>query len=204
MKRARLLAGVLVALIWVGVACQDAPPPLGSGLLQSSYDHGVRPQDDLFRFANGEWLGGTEIPADRSGYGAFDILSDQSEVDLRVIIEDSAARRGAPGSQDQQIGDLYTSFMDTARLEQLGAAPLAAPLALVDELTSPAEIIRYFGETAGTFSSPIGLSVSQDARNASAYVPVIEQSGLTLPDRDYYLKSDPEFVATREKFRAYT
>ncbi|MGH3939451.1 MAG: M13 family metallopeptidase [Pseudonocardiaceae bacterium] len=202
-KRARLHAGVLVGLIWVMVACQSAPP-LGSGLLQSSYDHGVRAQDDLFRFANGEWLQGTEIPADRSGYGAFDILADQSEVNLRVIVEESTARNGAPGSQDQQIGDFYTSFMDTARLEQLGATPLAAPLARVDELTGPAELIRYFGETASTFSSPIGLSVSQDAKNASAYVPIIEQSGLTLPDRDYYLTSDPEFTAIREKFRTYT
>ncbi|MGQ0776769.1 MAG: M13 family metallopeptidase [Pseudonocardiales bacterium] len=205
MKRSRLLAGVLVALIWAVVACQAAPPPpLGSGLLQSSYDHGVRAQDDLFRFANGEWLRGTEIPADRAGYGAFDILSDQSEVDLRMIIEDSAARRGPPGSQDQQIGDFYTSFMDTARLAELGAAPLAAPLARVDELASPADVIRYFGETAASFSSPIGLSVNQDAKNAAAYLPVFEQNGLTLPDRDYYLKSDPEFVAIRDKFRAYT
>ncbi|MGH8919793.1 MAG: peptidase M13, partial [Actinomycetes bacterium] len=199
---------VLVALVWAVVACQTTPQsppqPLGSGLLLDGYDRGVRAQDDLFRFANGEWLRSTEMPADRSAYGAFDILAEKAELDLRAIIEDSAARHGGPGSADQQLGDYYTSFMDTERLERLGATPLAAPLARVDELAGPADVIRYFGETAAIFSSPLSLVVSQDAKNASAYLPVIEQSGLTLPDRDYYLSSDPEFGTIREKFRTYS
>ncbi|MGH3917374.1 MAG: M13 family metallopeptidase [Pseudonocardiaceae bacterium] len=210
MNRSRLLVVMLVTLMWAVGACQSAPQspspplPLGSGLLLDGYDRGVRAQDDLFQFANGEWLRNTEMPADRSGYGAFDILAEKSEMDLRAIIDDSVARQGPPGSADQQIGDYYTSFMDTARIEQLGATPLAAPLARVDALTGPADVVRYFGESAAIFSSPIALTVGQDAKNASAYLPVVEQSGLTLPDRDYYLSADPEFTTIREKFRAYT
>jgi len=211
-NRSRLLAGVLVAVVlvapqWAVTACQSPPqnpPPLGSGLLLPGYDRGVRAQDDLFRFANGEWLRSTEIPADRSRYGAFDLLADQAELDLRAIIEESPARNGPPGSPDQQIGDFYTSFMDTERIEQLGAAPLAAPLARVDELAGPDELVRYLGESSATFSSPLGLSVDQDAKNASAYVPIVGQSGLTLPDRDYYLSSDPQFETIRDQFLAYT
>jgi putative endopeptidase len=205
--RSRLrLASLAIALVWVVAACAGAPPqPLGSGLLLPGYDRQVRAQDDLFDFANGQWLHTTEIPADRTRYGAFDVLAEQAQRNLRTIIEDSATHHGAPGSPDQQISDFYASFMDTARLDALGAAPLKASLDRIDTLASPTDLIRYFGESAtiGT-SSPIDLSIDQDAKNASAYLPDVSQSGITLPNRDYYLKSDPQFVATRDQLRAYT
>ncbi|MDQ5856470.1 MAG: M13 family metallopeptidase, partial [Actinomycetota bacterium] len=204
MNRSRLLVGVLVALVWVVVACASTPPPPGSGLLLPGYDRQVRAQDDLFRFANGEWLRTTEIPADRSRYGEFDVLADQSRQHLRAIIEDSAARGGAAGSADQQIGDFYASFMDTARLEALGATPLKESLDRIDAVATPADLVRYFADsTSKSVSSPIALYVSQDAKNAMAYIPGVSQAGLTLPDRDYYLKSDPQFVTIREQLRVY-
>ncbi|HVE96309.1 MAG TPA: M13 family metallopeptidase [Pseudonocardiaceae bacterium] len=204
MNRSRLLVGALVALVCVVSACASTPPPPESGLLLPGYDRQVRAQDDLFRFANGEWLRSTDIPADRSRYGAFDMLADQSRQQLRAIIEDSAARGGAAGSADQQIGDFYASFMDTARLEALGDAPLKESLDRIDTLATPADLVRYFADSAtqGT-PSPIALYVSQDAKNATAYIPGVSQAGLTMPDRDYYLKSDPQFVTIREQLRVY-
>lgn len=207
MNRSRLLVGLLVALVWLATACTSAsppPPPLGSGLLLPGYDRGVRTQDDLFQFANGEWLRSTEIPPDRSRYGAFDTLAEQSEQNLRTIIEDSANRHGPAGSPDQQIGDYYASFMDTTRLDALGADPLKESFDRIDALATPADLTRYFGETAATaFPSPVGLSIDQDAKNATAYIPGVWQDGLTMPDRDYYLKSDPEFVTLRDQLRGY-
>ncbi len=180
------------------------PPPLGSGLLLPGYDRQVRAQDDLFRFTNGQWLHTTEIPADRTSYGAFSVLTDQTEQNLHGIIESSTARHGAAGSPDQQIGDFFASFMDTARLDALGATPLKASLDRIDALTSPADLIRYLGASAADGApSPIALSIDQDARNASAYIPGVSQSGLTLPDRDYYLKSDPQFATIRGQLRTY-
>jgi putative endopeptidase len=204
--RSRLRLGVLaMALVWTVAACAGAPPPpLGSGLLLSGYDRQVRVQDDLFRFANGQWLRTTAIPADRTRNGAFDVLTDQANQNLRAIVEDSAARHGAAGSPDQQIGDFYASFMDTARLDALGAAPLKASLDRIDALASPADLVRYFAESAATGTPcPIALSIEQDAKNASAYLPDVSQSGLSLPNRDYYLKSDPQFVTIRGQLRAY-
>ena len=204
--RSRLRRGVLaMALVWAVTACAGAPPPpLGSGLLLPGYDRQVRVQDDLFRFANGQWLRTTEIPADRTRYGAFDMLTEQSERNLRTIVEDSAAHHGAAGSPDQQIGDFYASFMDTARLDALGATPLKASLDRIDALTSPADLVRYFAQSAATGTpSPIALSIDQDDKNALAYIPDVSQGGLALPDRDYYLKPDPQFVTTREQLRAY-
>jgi putative endopeptidase len=194
-----------MALVWVVTACTSTPSaPLGSGLLLPGYDRQVRAQDDLFRFANGQWLRTTEIPPDRTSYGAFAALTDQAEQNLRTIVEDSVARHGAAGSPDQQIGDFYASFMDTARLDALAATPLKASLDRIDALTSPADVVRYFGQSASNGTpSPIALSILQDARNASAYIPKVSQSGLALPNRDYYLKSDPQFVMVRDQFRAY-
>ncbi|MGH3779122.1 MAG: M13 family metallopeptidase [Pseudonocardiaceae bacterium] len=164
----------------------------------------MRPQDDLFTFANGQWLRTTQIPADRTRYGAFDIVADQTEQHLRTIVEDSAGRRGAAGSPDQQIGDFYASFMDTARLDALRAAPLKASLDRIDALASPADVVRYLGASAADGTpGPLSLSIDQDARNASAYITYVSQSGLTLPNRDYYLKAEPQFVTARDQLRAY-
>jgi putative endopeptidase len=204
--RSRLRRGVLaMALVWAMAACAGtSPPPPGSGLLLPGYDRQVRAQDDLFRFANGQWLRTTEIPADRTRYGVFNELADQADQNLRTIVEDSAAHHGTAGSPDQQIGDFYASFMDTARLNTLGAAPLKASLERIDALASPADLLRYFAQSAATGTpSPIELSVDQDAKKASAYLPDVSQSGLTLPDRDYYLKSDPQFVTTRDQLQTY-
>src|SRR6478609_8219868 len=199
------LGALAMVLVGAVTACAGAPAAaLGSGLLLPGYDRQVRPQDDLFTFASGQWLRTTQIPADRSRYGAFDMLADQADQQLRSIVEDSAARHGAAGSPDQQIGDFYASFMDSARLDALGAAPLKASLDHIDALASPADVVRYFGASAADGTpSPIALSVDQDARNASAYVPDVSQSGLTMPNRDYYLKSDPQFVTVQDQFRAY-
>ena len=194
-----------MTLVWVVTACAGAPPaPPASGLLLAGYDRHVRVQDDLFRFVNGQWLQTTKIPPDRTRYGAFDALADKSEQNLRTIVEDSAARHTATGTPDQRIGDFYASFMDTARLEALGATPLRAPLARIDALANPTDILRYFGASAQTFTpSPIALSIDQDARNADAYIPSVSQGGLSLPNRDYYLKTEPQFVTLRDQFRGY-
>ncbi|MGH3823934.1 MAG: M13 family metallopeptidase [Pseudonocardiaceae bacterium] len=208
MTRSRL--GLLaIAVVWALTACASTPPPAPpaaptSGLLLAGFDRQVRVQNDLFRFVNGQWLETTEIPADRTRYGAFDVLDDQSEQNLRTIVEESAARPGPAGSPDQRIGDFYTSFMDTARLDALGAAPLKAPLARIDALTSPADILRYFAENAQTGTpNPIALFIEQDAKNADVYIPSVGQAGLTMPNRDYYLKSEPQFMTLRDQLKGY-
>jgi predicted metalloendopeptidase len=202
-----------IAVVWVLTACAGtppaAPPPAApaaptSGLLLGGFDRQVRVQDDLFQFVNGQWLRTTEIPADRTRYGAFDMLSDQSEQKLRTIVEESAARPSPTGSPDQRIGDFYTSFMDTKRLDALGAAPLKAPLTRIDALTGPTDLLRYFAENAQTGTpNPIALIIDQDPKNTEAYIPSVSQAGLTMPNRDYYLKTEPQFVTLRNQLKGY-
>ena len=179
--------------------------PRASGLDLAGADRKVRPQDDLFRHMNGEWLRTTQIPPDRSNYGAFTMLDDKAQADLRALIEEAAAKPDrAPGSDEQKVGDFYKSFMDTARVDALGLKPLAAELARIDALSSRAALNRYLGEAQFLgLSQPVGLYIAQDEKNTTAYIPIVVQSGLTLPDRDYYLKDEEKYAKIREKYLVY-
>jgi len=181
------------------------PVPVISGLDLSGYDHSVRPQDDLFRFVNGEWLRRTQIPADRSNYGAFTALDDKAQSDLKAIIEEAAGTtERAPGSDAQKVGDFYLSYMDTARIESLGLAPLVAELERIDRIHDGDALVWHMGfsQRLGV-AHPVALYVAQDEKNTSRYIPIVYQHGLSLPDRDYYLKSDDKSVALRAKYQAY-
>ena len=105
-----------------------AAPALKSGLDLTGFDRNVRPQDDLYRFAVGAWLAKTEIPADRSNYGSFSILDDQSKEEIRSLVVATAQQTGrAPGSDAQKVGDYYNTFMDTTRIESLGIERRGGP-----------------------------------------------------------------------------
>ena len=176
-------------------ATSPAPAPLVSGIDQASFDKAVRPQDDLFRAVNGTWLAKTEIPADRSDYGVFAILAEKAENDLREIIENcAAAKDNVPGSERQKVGDLYASFMDEARAEELGIRPIAARLAAVDAIQSKADLMRTLAELSKFgVSGPLGCCVGTDAKKSDEHILGISQSGLGLPDREYYW--DAKFMA---------
>ena len=168
-----------------------------SGIDQQYIDTAVRPQDDLFTHANGKWLRDVSMPADRARFGSFDLLRDQSEANVRAIIEQLAARTDlAPGSEDRKIADLYRSFMDEARAEQLDAAPLLAVFARIDGLTSRAQVPTMLAALGSEgITIPLGMDVSQDARDSTRYLLHLYQDGIGLPDRDYYLKDDDQKLA---------
>lgn len=198
--RRPLLAILAIALMSLP-GCTTPPP---SGLDLSGYDRAIRPQDDLFRFANGGWLNSTEIPPDRVQYGVSDVLADKAEADIRGIAEELDAATDEPGSESQKIADLYASFQDEPRLNALGATPLAPELAQIDSLNNRADLVSYLGHRARAgIAGPIALGIGQDARNASAYAVGADQGTLTLPDRDYYLVDDERFSAIHARLRMY-
>src|SRR6185312_11416910 len=115
--------------------------PLVSGLDLSGYDRSVRPQDDLFRFVNGQWLRTTAIPPDRSNYGAFTSLDDQAQADLRALIEEAAsAPQREQGSDAQKVGDFYRAFMDTESIDALGLQPLEGERERIRRLQDLADV----------------------------------------------------------------
>ncbi len=168
-----------------------------AGVLETAHtDTSVRPQDDLFRFVNGQWLATAEIPADRPSSGAFTTLRDESEAACRQIVEElaeqfsSVAPEGAAevlSTNRGRVGALYQAFMDEAHLEELGAEPLAGELAPVLGASSKEELARALGEmTPVGFMGVVGADVEVDINDPERYTSWVGQSGLGLPDESYY------------------
>jgi len=184
------------------VACATIGRPI-SGIDLAGGDASVRPQDDLYRRVNGTWLKTTEIPPDKSYIGLWEGINEKIQAQLREIVEGAAGR--GDDADARRIADLYASFMDEAAVERAGLAPLASELAAIDAIGSTAELARAIGrlDRLGV-DVPLDLSIDQDARNAQRYVPILTQSGLGLPDRDYYLVTDDaRFAAARTSYAAY-
>jgi predicted metalloendopeptidase len=185
-------------------AVAAAPTQRQSGLDPSSFDRAVRPEDDLYRFANGGWLDSTAIPDERVVYTAATEIQERVDQALRTIVEEIAAEPAKrPGSPAQQIGDLYTSMIDSARIEALGAAPLAAELARIDAIATTRAVAAVAGHLSATstagpfFSTPV-----TDARTGARVIQ-LSQGGLLLPDREYYLSDAGDFPRLRREYRSY-
>ena len=181
----------------------DTDRPLALGVDTTNFDRSVRPQDDFYRFVNGTWLEETTIPADKSNYGSFTELADKAEADMRAIIEEAAeAEYKEPGTDVQKVGDMYLSFMDSTRIEDLGLAPLQDDLTRIDAIETYEDLIRYIGYNQRIgISDPFAIFVNQDAKNATEYTLYATQSGLGLPDRDYYFEES--FANVRDKYGEY-
>ncbi len=174
------------------------------GFKVSHLDATVRPQDDFYRHVNGGWLSTTQIPADRARYGTFIELADQSELAIRAIIEKAAASSARAGSEERKIGDLYRSYMDAEAREKAGLTPIKKELARVAKLESKLELPKLFADFQRMgIATPFGSYVGQDAKQATRYVLYVSQSGLGMPDRDYYFNEAPRFVEVRAAYVAY-
>ncbi|MFT4157568.1 MAG: M13-type metalloendopeptidase [Microbacterium sp.] len=173
---------------------------LPSGLAISEFSSDIRPQDDLYRHVNGTWFARTEIPADKARWGAFHMLAEQAEKDVRAIIEES--QDAEEGTLARKIGDLFASFMDTERIASAGVAPLADTLAEIDALDGiPAFLRTVGGYDRDGRAHLIGLYVDGDPGDPERYLPVLLQGGLSLPDESYYRLD--VFEQTRAKYREH-
>ena len=207
MPRLRLCAITVLSASLTACSGEPSSPaatstPVASGIDLASFDKAVRPQDDLFKHVNGMWLNKTTIPADKSSYGAFDILFDKSQADLRAIVEDADKRTDqGPGSDAKKIGDFYASFMNEARVDDLGLSPLQAELTSIDGLKTKSDLARYFARMFKlNLINPLTGFVDGDAQQPDREILYVNQGGLGLPDRDYYLKEEPKLREYREKY----
>jgi putative endopeptidase len=186
-------------------AAQEATSSPALGFDPANFDTSVRPQDDFYQFANGMWLANTPIPADRSSFGSFDALREQSETALRELLEGAAADRShAPGSDLQKVADYYGSYLDADRIESLGLEPLRAELDRIarvqDQAFLPAQMAHLQRLRVQT---PFAMFVGQDQRQSDRYIASISQSGLGLPERDYYTRAGESFERTRAAYLHY-
>ncbi len=194
----RVIFFVLLALLLSACSRTD------SGLQEEYFDPSYRPQDDLYRYVNGKWLKTVKIPKDKSNYGLFSELQERNEKHLHEIVEELARSGQKTGSDKQKVADFYKSFMDSARIESLGIRPIAGDLQQIKALTTRSELIKEMARLRKmSVRLPFSFYVGQDQKHSSRYIVYLGQSGLGLPDRDYYLRTSPKFEQFRREYVAY-
>ena len=177
---------------------------LTSGINKKNMDTKVKPGDNFAEYVNGTWLKNTKIPADKASYGAFDMLYDQSQKDVKAIIEEAAKSNAADGSDEQKIGDYYASFIDRKDRNAKGIAPIQTEIKAIDAIANYTDLASYFGKAnrAGV-SVPIVIFVNQDSKKPNEYALTTWQAGLGLPEREYYTATDAKMADIRKKYVAH-
>jgi predicted metalloendopeptidase len=184
------------------IATSGAPV---SGILFAELDRKTRPQDDFYQFANGAWLDATPIPSIYSGYSVYHQVNEEAEKALKKIVEAAAASKAEPGSEAQQVGDIFNSWMDVDSINALGVEAVREELHQVASITDTGSLVRVMAQlTRAGIQTPYLLEISPDLKNSARNAVYVGQSGLTMPDRDYYLVLDNEnFTRAREALPAY-
>jgi putative endopeptidase len=208
--------GVLLAASAMGaLAAQTAPvsnqasiaskkPTFGNwGVDLSGMDKTVAPGDDFFRYVNGAWYDKATIPSDRTSTGAFVDLDIESEDRVRGMMADLEARKDPLTPDEKRVRDLYHSYVDTARVEQLGLKPAEKDLQAIAAVKSLDDVAHAMASVAMGTQSIFRTGIGIDDKNPDAYVVTLGQSGLGLPDRDYYLLNEKGIVTARDAYRAY-
>jgi putative endopeptidase len=167
-------------------------------------DLSVKPGEDFYKFANGGWLQKTVMPSTKTRWGSFDMLREESSQQLKTLLEE-AAKKTTRTRAEQMCGDFYTSGMDSMQLEKAGAGPIKKDLQSVDAVGNINDLINTLMKlrTRGAAGGLFNAFVNQDARDINVYRVHMGQSGITLPDRDYYLKDDARSKAVREALKTY-
>jgi putative endopeptidase len=182
------------------LACNDKKPEI-SGIIKSNMDTLVLPGDNFEEFVNGSWLKANAIPADKSSFGSFDLLYDQSQKDVREIIENAAKQNTTEGSEEQKIGDFYASYVNRKMRNEKGINPIIPYLKQIDSIQNYTDLAGYFGKANRLgIATPFSISVTEDFKNPNKNVLMTWQGGLGLPERDYYLSEDAKMKDIRNKY----
>ena len=185
-------------------ASASGPAAIGSfGLDVAGRDLSVRPGDDFFRYSGGAWMQATRMPSDKTRFGTFDQLADKAEADVRAIVEKLAAQPQAPDTNEQKIADFYSSYLDVAAIEQRGLEPARLALADIARVRNHEALAALIARPDLPLAGPIGSGISLDQKNPDRYRVVVTHSGLGLPEREYYLRDDAQFLEIRTKYQAH-
>ena len=172
------------------------------GLDLATHDTTVKPGDDFYRYADGKWIDTHQIPPDRTSWGSFVELADRAEHQIRAIVE--ALPQDAPeGSTEQKAGDFYRAYLDTQTIERNGLVPAQPGLKAIAAARTHEQLATLMGRPDLRLKAPLAVGITLDQKNPDRYIAVVTQSGLSLPDRDYYLKDDPVFTSLRAKYVAH-
>ncbi len=178
--------------------------PLQSGIEQQHVSQTLKPGDDFYQYINEGWLKNTEIPGDQSNYGSFSVLDDEAKAAIRLLIEEAAAENAAEGTESQKVGDFFKSLTNVSQRNELGLAPLKPLLTQIEKVSNRKQLAQAMARLFRIgIAGPFAGYISPDAKQSDRYTVYVTQSGLTLPDRDYYLVDNPMFNKAREDLQIY-
>jgi putative endopeptidase len=178
-------------------------PTFGAwGVDLTGMDKIVEPGNDFFDYANGTWFKNAVIPSDRTATGSFPNLTILSEQRMTAIVQ-GLETQAEPNAEERKIRDLYDAYTDSAAIEKNGLTPAKTDLATIAALNTPDDVARAMGNPAVPVDGPFAVAIAADAKEPTRYVATVTQSGLAMPNRDYYLKDDPALATTREAYRKY-
>jgi putative endopeptidase len=205
MSRLKTLVFLCGTLVAVPPALALDAPKLGKwGVDLTSLDASVKPGDNFFLHVNGGWLKTATIPPDRSQTGSFQDLQILSEQRLKTIVDELAAKPdSALSPEEKKLHDLFDTFTDTAAIEAAGLKPVQKDLDYLAHLKTLRDVARAMASISLSTQSIYGIGIGVDDKNPNNYSVNLQQSGLGMPDRDYYLSNDEAIVKTREAYRKY-
>jgi len=204
----KLLLFGAISTLSLQVSAQHDSKPIKkvSYIDKSGMDISKKPGDDFYQYASGTWIKNNPVPAKETRWGSFNLLRDFNINAVKTILaEASSNKSAAPGSVEKRVGDFYAAGMDSVTIEKLGFSPIKNDLEKVAQLSDLKGLINHAAEmrTSGTGSPFFGFFVGQDRKYVKNIVPQLSQGGTTLPDRDYYLKSDPRSLQIQESYKKY-
>ncbi len=205
MKKTLLIVTLAISVILYNSSCNNnnstASVETKRSLTLENMDSSVKPGDNFFQFANGKWLKTAEIPPTESGIGAFLEMYNRTKDRVKIILDESAKSNAAAGTIEQKVGDFYAAGMDSAAVEKAGYEPVKPFLQKINDIKDSKGVLDFAAEQA-TYNNGIliGDFVGSDEKNSTKNIAVFFQSGLGLPDRDYYFKTD---AATQKVVQAY-
>src|SRR6516225_10352760 len=174
------------------------------GFSLANLDHSCKPCDDFYQFAMGGWMKSNPIRPEYSTWGSFTVVAERNQSSMRGIVEDAAKANAPANSIQQKIGDFYASCMDTATIDAAGVKPLAADLAAIEKLRDISELQPLIGRLQQSGNGYLfGFDSAQDLDDSTQVIAEVGQSGLGLPDRDYYTRSDDNSKRLRADYVAH-